>query len=182
MPELQCTVNSCLCSRALTWSLLLVAHSAGELAGLHRGTGASWTPGASAAAQTPYETVAFATGQGAADRSVQLHMMAPESSSSRRRCSPSHDVQEASRSDDPAWASARLGSITASSLDFRICCCVSILMRFSTMVSYTNIYMNPTGKSVSLMRIEHTNSPHKCRRKKSLGPEETSVVPMQLQT
>lgn len=142
-------------SRADLCLLLLVAHSVGELAGLHRGAGASRTPGASATAQTAYETAAYTTGQGAADCSIQLHMMAPESSSRRR--SPTHDVQEASRSDDPVRGSARLRSITTCSLDFRICCCVSILMRFSATVSYTNIYMNMIRKSC----VSHEDRAHK---------------------
>lgn len=84
----------CVCwGHALTSDL---AHSVGELAGLHRGAGASRTPGTSATAQTPDEAAAYTTGQGAADCSVQLHMMAPESSS---HChSPLHEVQEASSS------------------------------------------------------------------------------------
>lgn len=133
-----------------------LAHSVGELAGLHRGTGASRTPGTSATAQTPYEATAYATGQGAADCSVQLHMMAPESSSHRHR-SP-REVQEASRSLTTQYErrSTRLGSITTCSFDCRICCCVSISMTSNTTVSYTNIYMNIIGKSVSHMRIEHT--------------------------
>lgn len=90
------------------WTLVvaaLVFHSAGELAGLHRGAGASWTPGASASAQTPRETAADATGKGAADCIVQLHMMAPESSSSShspsRKCARS--MQHRNLSSHSLW-------------------------------------------------------------------------------
>lgn len=68
----------------LKQTLLLVVSSAGELAGLHRGTGASWTSGSSASAQAPHEAAADAAKQGAADRPVQLHMRVSEKSSSFR--------------------------------------------------------------------------------------------------
>lgn len=101
--------------------LLLVLLSAGELAGLHRGAGASWTSGPSASAQTPHETAADTAGQGAADRPIQLHMRAPENSSglspphSAKQCSGGSSLVSGCKYND-VNASARLGLFSTFSL------------------------------------------------------------------
>lgn len=118
---------------SLKQTLLLVI-SAGELAGLHRGTGASWTSGSSASAQTPHETVADTAKQGAADRPVQLHMRASEKSSRFRR----HTACRRDAVAEAHWSQAAKMTVFMQVQDFvgsahllwsDLCCCFSFFKR-----------------------------------------------------
>ena len=58
----------------LIGSSLSSAYSVGELAGLHRGTGAPGASGQASAAQALHQAAADGPGQGAADRALLLNM------------------------------------------------------------------------------------------------------------
>lgn len=114
------------------FSFLLVILSTGELDGLHRGAGASWTPVAPASAQTSHETVVDAAGEGASDLSVQLHMRAPEDNSSSRP----HTVFGPS---ETCWSTTLKVTVRLFSTCWNWCCRSFLKVEFNAAVTHCHM-------------------------------------------